>query len=134
MNNVLGRIEENTALIDFAGPGLPVYKVVISEDHKTIAKGLEELLTTSGHCVKAKDGLLVLSENAATMSKIRFYWMIPYQSWLKKKMPMTIIDCSETLNRILEQCVEQFVMVVGGEIRGAPRIEATKTVLTFRVK
>ena len=113
-NNVLCRMKENVALIDFAGPGLQVYQVTVSDDHTMVASGLEELLTTSGHCVKTKDGI-ALSKTAVAMPKIKFYWMIPYQKmtqWLKKR-PKT--KRNEPLKHILEQCVEQFVLIVGGE-------------------
>ena len=77
--NVLCRMKENIALIDFAGPGLPVYQVTISDNDTMVASGSEELLTTSGHCVKTKDGL-ALSKTAVAMPKqIEFYWMVPYQ-------------------------------------------------------
>lgn len=77
--NVLCQMKENIALIDFAGPGLPVYQVTISDNDTMVASSSEELLTTSGHCVKTKDGL-ALSKTAVAMPKqIKFYWMVPYQ-------------------------------------------------------
>ena len=114
-DNILGRMMKGTDLIDFAGPGLKVYQATISDTHDMVPKGLEELLITSGHCVKVNDRL-ELVENFAAKQKIKFYWMIPYQKktqWLKKR-PLTK-NKDRTLKFILNQCVEQFVFIVGGE-------------------
>ena len=109
----------------FRSPGLSVYQATIRDTHEMVMKGLEELLITSGHCVRYENGQLALSANFADLSKIKFYWMIPFQKktqWLKKrpvikndlkKRPVTKNDL--TMKSILEQCVEQFVLIVGGE-------------------
>ena len=118
-DNILGRMMKGTDLIDFAGPGLKVYQATISDTHDMVPKGLQELLITSGHCVKVNDRL-ELVENIADLQKIKFYWMIPYQKktqWLKKQPLTKNKDKNKdpTLKFILNQCVEQFVFIVGGE-------------------
>jgi hypothetical protein len=74
--NTICRMKSGNKLLDFAGPGLNVYQVTVSDNHTMNTNGLIELFLASGHLTKDKVGNVVEARNANGMELIRYYWVI----------------------------------------------------------
>jgi hypothetical protein len=108
--NELVRMEPNTPLIDFAGPGRCVYQATISADHSMSLVGLQKVLEVAGYMQVTGNTYKMVDDS--TLPKLNFYWVVPHEkfgAWTSKKQKTVN---NKEISLALKTYVNQFVLSV----------------------
>ncbi|MEM9078881.1 MAG: hypothetical protein AAGC43_17705, partial [Bacteroidota bacterium] len=108
-NRRVYRMEEGFPAIDFAGPGLKVYQVTVSDKHTMSPAGMENILLKLGFLTKTNETYKVSKKNNL---KLEFYWVVPegIENKWKKKAPFKYHRPNTNLKRALNDCLAKRVI------------------------
>jgi hypothetical protein len=139
-DDMVVRMVQGCALIDFAGPGRKVFHVTVSDDHDMKLNAAEELLTVAGYLKLDASGNyepVPDDDDSSHKPKLDFYWVIPYGRFMKWKgyAPKKLLNKGrnavmakrrKVVTKTLETYINQYVLIMDRE---SPSAQDLKTLL-----